>query len=387
MMDPQTLINASHIAALPAPPWFIQFFKVLGFTLHTVPMNLWYAGLLVAMLLHFLGGEHGKRFSARLMAQMPVIIAFGINFGIVPLLFTQLAYCKFFYPATILMAWFWLAIIGLLTAAYYGVYVYALGLGEGGSLTWWRKAAGWGAAACFILIGFLFANGISLTDHVDRWPQLWLSHSTAGAALGTALNIGDPTFWPRWLLMFGLALTTTAAWMLVDQAWFAGKETQQYKRWACRTAPKLYTLGLVWFAIAGSWYAFVAWSPELRESMFSGWRLALSVVTAVAPGLPWLLIMAATRGVPGWMATGDRGPAGRGMVSLVALAQFGVLAVNAVSRQVVQNLSLAEFIRWPEQPVREWSPLVVFLILFVAGLGVVGWIIAQTVKASAEPSR
>lgn len=47
MMDP-LLIDPST-AALPAPVWFVQFFKCLGFTLHMVPMNLWYAGLLVGL--------------------------------------------------------------------------------------------------------------------------------------------------------------------------------------------------------------------------------------------------------------------------------------------------------------------------------------------------
>ena len=60
-------------------------------------------------------------------------------------------------------------------------------------------------------------------DHVARWPELWRQHSTAGAAWGTALNVGDPTLWPRWLLMFGLALGTTAVWLAVDAFWLAGK--------------------------------------------------------------------------------------------------------------------------------------------------------------------
>lgn len=376
MIDPQTLIDPTSPDGLPAPFWFIQLFKVLGFTLHMVPMNLWYAGILLAMLLHLRGSDHGRRFAARLMAQMPVIIAFGVNFGVVPLLFTQLAYYKFFYPATILMAWFWLAIIVLLIPAYYGVYIYAFGLREGGTLTPPKKAAGWAAAVFFILIGFLFANGFSLMDHVHRWGELWLNHSTAGAALGTALNVTDPTLWPRWLLMFGLALTTTAVWMLVDLAWFARRESKDYKRWVSATAPKLYTLGMVWFAVAGSWYVFGTWSPELKQSMFGGWELALTVATAAVPGLPWVLIVAAWR----------QGAPGRAMVSLVALAQFGVLAVNAASRQVVQNLNLSGFLRWPDQPVREWSPLVVFLLLFVAGLGVIVWMIAQAAKAPAEPT-
>ena len=111
VMDPKMLIDTAT-PGLPAPVWFIELFKMLGFTLHMAPMNLWYAGMILAVLLHALGSEHGRRFSARLMTQMPVIVAMGVNLGIVPLLFVQLGYAKIFYPATVLMAWFWLAIIG-----------------------------------------------------------------------------------------------------------------------------------------------------------------------------------------------------------------------------------------------------------------------------------
>ena len=107
-MEPQMLVDRASMAALPAPFWFVQFFKCLGFTLHAVPMNLWYAGLLVALWLHLRGNEHARRFAGRLLQQMPVIVAIGVNLGVVPLLFVQLAYPKVFYPATILMAWFWL---------------------------------------------------------------------------------------------------------------------------------------------------------------------------------------------------------------------------------------------------------------------------------------
>ena len=114
LMEPQMLIDQASASALPAPFWFVQFFKCLGFTLHAVPMNLWYAGLPVALWLHLRGNEHARRFAGRLLQQMPVIVAIGVNLGVVPLLFVQLAYPKVFYPATILMAWFWLGIIGLL---------------------------------------------------------------------------------------------------------------------------------------------------------------------------------------------------------------------------------------------------------------------------------
>ncbi len=371
-MDPHLLVQLRDAAGVPAPFWFVQLFKVLGFTLHAVPMNLWYAGILVAMLLDLAGGPSAKRFSARLMSQMPVIVAFGVNLGIVPLLFVQVAYNKVFYPATILMAWFWMAIIALLIPAYYGIYVYAFGLRGAAPLTAWRRAVGWISAILFVIMGFLLANALSLMTRVGGWPQLFENHSSAGAALGTALNTSDPTLWPRWLLMFGLALGTTAVWMLLDAAWFAGKEGDDYRRWAKRFATRLYVLGFAWAAAAGSWYVFGTWTAEVRAFMFSWPVLCLTGITAAAPGLPlaWLV----WRRQEPWL---DRKQA-----TWLGLAQFGVLGVNAISRQVVQNLELRPYLDVAAQPTAvQWSPLVMFVVLFAVGLGVIAWMVLQVVKA------
>jgi len=403
-MNAEMLIDPSATPGMPAPFWFVEFFKVLGFTLHVVPMNLWYAGLLVAMLLWVGRGEHGRCFSGRLMRQMPVIVALGVNLGIVPLLFTQVAYYKVFYPATILMAWFWLLIVVLLIPAYYGVYFYASALrgeagltparkaavqesppspargrgagGEGCRRKNWelllggRIAAGWTAALFFIAIGFLFANGLSLMGHVERWPALWQAHSTGGAALGTALNVGEASLWPRWLLMFGLALTTTAAWVFVDAAFFARGESEDYRRWAARFAWKLYALGMILFAAAGSWYVFGTWPAELRQTMTAGAMHILTIATGMAPGLPLVLLWMRRKGLPT-----------RTAAVLIALAQFGVLAINAISRQVVQNVNLAGYLDVSAQPSAvQWGPLAGFLIVFVLGLGVVAWMLAQLGK-------
>ena len=375
-MDPHTLFDQASAAPVPAPYWFVELFKWLGFTLHAVPMNLWYGGLLVALGLHLGGNVQSRRFAGRFLKQMPVIVAVGVNLGIVPLLFIQLAYYKAFYPATILMAWFWLAIIGLLIPAYYGVYAYAWGVGDGTKpMAGWRVAAGWCAAAFFVAIGFLFANGLSLMDHVERWLPLWKNHSRAGAALGTALNVTDDTFLPRWFLMFGLALGTTAVWMLVDAYWLSGKSSDEgYRDWAWGAARKLYTVSLVWAAAAGTWYVFGTWSPELREAMFRWPLLPLTLATGAATGLPWLLLMAAGR-------FSRKGV----LVAAAFLAQFGVLGINAASRQIVQNINLAPFWNVSELPVDiQWGPLAMFLIVFVIGLAVVSWMIKQVVATGAE---
>jgi hypothetical protein len=375
-MDAKMLIDQASAGGIPAPFWFVEFFKVLGFTLHMVPMNLWYAGLLVGLWLHVRGNQHARRFAARLLQQMPVIVAVGVNLGIVPLLFVQLAYFKVFYPATILMAWFWLAIIGLLIPAYYGVYAYAWRFHDGTDGTArWRVAAGWCAAVLFIAIGFLFANGWSLMEHVGRWPDLLRAHSMAGAALGTALNVGDPTLWPRWLLMFGLALGTTAVWVLVDAFWFNNKSAEEaYRRWAIGFARKLYAFGMIWAAAAGTWYVFGTWSTALWATMFEWPLLPLTAATAIAPGLPWALMM-----------TADRYAARRSTVAAIALCQFGVLGINAVSRQVVQNTNLRQVsFDVSAQPLDvQWGPLAMFLVVLVIGLVVVAWMIGRVITCKA----
>jgi hypothetical protein len=387
-MDPQAFMNSGADSGVPAPMWFVEFFKVLGFTLHSIPMNLWYAGLIIAVALLAFGGEQARRFGSRFLRQMPIIIAFGVNLGVVPLLFTQLAYYKFFYPATILMAWFWLGIIFLLIPAYYGVYAYAWGLKNGSYPANWRQSAGWAAAVFFIVIGFIFANGMSLMDRVDRWIALWNNHQTGGAALGTALNLGDPSLWPRWLMMFGLAQTTTAVWVLADLAFFYKKAPEEYKAWAWKFAKKLYTHGMAWTVIAGSCYVFGTWSEELRLTMFRGPLVFLTALTAVATGLPWLLIVTEKRCV-----------AKLPLTIAIVLAQVGVMALNAVSRQIVQNLNINGSVKaatgsefhilqnLDQTSVTQYGPLIMFLVVFILGLIVLGWMIRRVILETAEKAK
>jgi hypothetical protein len=343
--------------------------KVLGFSLHMIPMGLWYAGLLTMLVLRWRGGEQGRKLSGRVLNALPIAIALGINFGIVPLLFTQVVNHRAFYPATILMAWPWFAVILLLMGAYYGVYYYVVGLRKG-VLTRGRMVVGWGSSLLFVGIGFIFANAFSLMTRVEAWPALWEATSIAGAPLGIALNTADPTLWPRWLMMFGLALTTTAAYAYLDAGVFAGGEGPEYRRWAGRFAFGLYTLGLIWFAAAGSWYVFLALPVGAREALMAGPGLILTVLTAIAPGAPWLLILL------------RRNAPSRAGAFVVALAQFGVLVLNATNRQALQNIELARFFEPAAAPVNiQWSPLILFVLLFVGGLALIGWMVAQAARA------
>jgi len=374
-MDPMTLIGQSSPLGYPAPYWFLVMFKVLGFILHMVPMHLWFAGILIAMHFRMSKHEYARTLSNRLMKQMPIIIALGVNFGIVPLLFMQVAYHKAFYPATILMAWYWLAIVLLLTVAYYGIYIYAAALKNGaGKMTRISLVSGWVSSVLFLAIGFIFSNGFSLMANIGAWPKLWESTSVAGAPLGIGLNLADHSLLPRYLMMFGLALLTTATYIAFDSAFFARKESTAYRKWAPAFAFRLYTVGIIWFVLTGSWYVFGTWPGNVRSAMFAMPTGILTIITAIGPGSVWLLLMLKFRN-----------EISKPLALAIGIFQFAVLAVNAVSRQIVQNVEIGAYYDVTSEQVNiQWSPMILFLLLFVVGVGVVIWMLRKAVTEARQ---
>jgi hypothetical protein len=346
----------------PAPFWLIEALKVFGFSLHAGPMNLWYAGMPVAVALGLLGGVHGRQLARRMGVVMPIVIALGVNFGIIPLLFTQVVNYQFFYPAGVLIAWPWLSVIALLMVAYYGIYLHAESRRRALAL-----ASGSVSAVFLVTIGFLFANNFSLMTNPHQWMVIFRRTAIAAAPSGLALNLGDPTLFARWLMMFGLALTTTAAYIALDTAFFARRAQPEYRAWAGGFALRLYTVGLIWFAAMGSWYIFGTLSPRLHEAMRMNRAVTVLVgLTAIGPGLPWVLIAL-------WRRLGVRT-----LASLAALAQFGVIALNAVSRQWVQNMELRPYADLAAIPVHpQWGALAGFVIALVLAVGLVMWMMLR----------
>jgi hypothetical protein len=305
------------------------------------------------------------------MGAMPIVVAVGINLGVVPLLFTQVAYYRVFYPAGVLMAWAWLSVILLVTLAYYGVY-----LGAISARSKWRprlgRTAGWIAAVLFIAVGFLFANNFSLMTNVQSWPNLLARTSVAGAPAGTALNTADPTLLPRWLMLFGLALLTTATFVAIDTAFLAGRERHEYRAWATRVSAVVGTIGVTVFGLFGSWYILGALAPGmLADALGKPLPAAIILLAAALPAVTWVLLVVRPR-LPV-----------RLMAALAGSAQFMALAANAAARQWVQNTELSRYLDVATEPVRmEWSPLILFLLLFVAGLAVVIWLLRRIIEVN-----
>lgn len=369
-MNPHSLLPPPSPIGYPTPFWFIELFKVLGFSLHMVPMHMWYAGTIIAVAFGWFGRGNAKLVGHHIARALPFAIAFGVNFGVIPLLFIQVAYYQFFYPATILIAWPWFSVFWLVTVAYFCAYLYRLAIYGRGPVRI-GKVIGWLAAVIFIIVGFIFANALSLMTNVGGWWGIFQHSNTAGAATGVALNTGDPSVIPRWLFMFGMAITTTAAFVLVDAVFLSGKETEDYRRYAVKFAWWLYTIGLLWFVGFGAWYIFGTRLDAFAAALRNPVMRIIFPLTAVSPGLPWIFMLL------------QRKNPTRRLAALTGFAQFGVIALNAVSRQWVQNMELAPYADLANRPTNvQTGALVAFLTVFAVGLVIVAWMLYKIIQVN-----
>ncbi|MDD3469139.1 MAG: hypothetical protein PHE53_04040 [Thermoguttaceae bacterium] len=383
-------VDATSQPPLPAPFWFIQFFKGLGFFLHQIPMHLWFVGTLLAVALGVYGCTHGKTFSHRFARQLPFLIALGINFGIVPLLFIQVAYPKAFYNATILIAWPWLFVIALLIPAYYGVYLYTTGKKQTPQaceylLCQWKipLAAGWVAAGCLTLISLIFATGFSvLVAGSDQWHHLWEATNVAGAVTGISLNLFSLAFWSRWLLTVGLALGTLGAWVTLDSCFFADSESDAYHDWSQRFA-LLLAVGQACIAtLAGAIYVWT-WHVSLGGL---GWTIML-----IGLAMLWIpLSLWAKFAITRWntvrenLRNGVRylnfpmQKVGKSQAIALIVSQLIVLLSHTIARQLLQNAQIENVYTGGvgSQPVDpQWSAIALFLVSFVGGTVAIVWML------------
>ena len=328
---------------LPVPLSVLFSLKVFGFLLHMIFMNLWLAGLPTALVLL----KFTSRVAVRLFRAMPFFMAFGINAGIVPLLFLQTLYPQFFYSATILQAWFWFMVIPLLVIAYYCVYLAAFDR--------FRPVTGLAAALLLIWIGLTFSASMTLTAAPERWRSIFLTTAHAGSVHGLFINLEQESFL-RFLLMLGMSFGTVAVFLVVDAQWFVND--LNYRSDVRRLIVVLYALGLVIYGVAGSMYA-----PTVMEKVPRFW---------------WFLAGASLL-VGGLLSAAYWRRPGKAVGVALLVAQLVVLLSNAIARQIVQFHDLQKWVDLQSIPVRgEWGSFFLFIITFVVALGVIIWIAMTT---------
>ena len=336
-----------ELIGLPAPAPLLQFLLGLTFSLHLVPMALTMGGTIAALYCEIMGfarpgGPH-RPLARRLWGLLPTITSFTITLGVAPLLFVQLLYPKFFYPASVLTGWSWFAVVPVLLVGYGLLYLQAMGHPEAR----WRPWAGLGAMAAFLTIGSVYVSTMSLTTEPGLWKELY-AQSQSGThfhlVLPRALHVLTGA-----LVMTG-GLVTLLGHLSVDEL---------FGRFARRFGLTWLVGALVLAIPVGLWY--------------------MSTLT-MAVNQPMLLIMGALAalGFVAFVLAGvqQRSPllAWLGMTGLAGAASC-LASLRHLVRQALMEPYLSLASDWKLQP--QWDVFVIFAVMLVAALGVVSFMLIR----------
>jgi hypothetical protein len=351
---------------LPAPIWLFKLLHIVTLALHFVAVEMLLGGLLLAVLFSIFRGSPGSGVVARALARrLTVVMTYVINLGVPPLLFAQVLYGRALYTSSVLIGAYWISIVLLLTVTYWLLYQFS-GRLEAGRSAWWVGLSAW------VLAGFI-ARLLSTNMTLMLRPEVWRQMYSASGA-GVYLPAGDPTLAPRWLLMMTGGLFISGLWLV----YLAGRSTftAEEKRFAGR-------VGGIIAAISGAAYLLTGiWAANVQPDAVKAGLLSHPLYKfAGIAGYGWLVLVV--------VAVLLGAVAGFGKVTASWLGWSGALVALLVEitltvyRDGVRDLTLLSkgFDVWDRTVVTNWSVVGLFLVLFVAGLGVVGWLISVVARA------
>lgn len=351
---------------LPAPIWLFKLLHIVTLALHFVAVEMLLGGLLLAVLFSLFRSSPGSLVIARALARrLTVVMTYVINLGVPPLLFAQVLYGRALYTSSVLIGAYWISIILLLTVTYWLLYQFS-GRLEAGRPAWWAGLSAW------VLAGFI-ARLLSTNMTLMLRPEIWRQMYSASGA-GIYLPAGDPTLTPRWLLMMTGGLFIAGLWLV----YLAGRSTliAEEKSFAGRVGGIIAAIFGVAYLLTGIWAASVQPSavkaglvshPLYKFAGMAGYGWLALVVVAV--------LLAAVAGF-GKITANWLGWSGA-VVALLIEITF------TVYRDGVRDLTLLSkgFDVWDRTVVTNWSVVGLFLVLFVAGLGVIGWLVSVVARA------
>lgn len=346
---------------LPAPPWMLRLLLVVTFFLHTLAMNFVLGGsLYVALSRHRGAGAPGVR--SWIAKAMPIMVAAAVTLGVAALLFAQTLYGRVLFSGSVIMAWWWFAVIPALITAYYGTYLLAFRHGHVG------RGVASAVGLLFAAIAFVYVNNMSLMIRPESLLGLHIAEPR-----GLSLNVADPTLVPRFLHMLLSAAAVTGAIIALHGLVLGRREPAK--------AAEVMRQGARWFVgatalniVAGIWW-LTALPDPLRASFLGGDGAATASVwlgTLFGLGAFAAMFVAVRAERP---ATGVR----------VALWTLGAtIFVMVIARDQLRALSLRSAgFRITEWVEPQWDVIALFLVLFVAGIATTVWMASLIIRPRA----
>ena len=351
-MDPQSLIPALDPNPLPGPYWLLKVLLLTTFVLHLVAMNFTVGGGLVAVFswMRSTKDARHRRLFEDLSHKIPVFLPAAITLGVAPLLFLQVLYGRFFYTATILMAWPWFLLLVCLTVAYYGFYTASFRSGQGN--VWAGRILAL-STLLIVIVGFIYSNALTLTSTPGRWGQAYFSDPS-----GWNLNLGEITLYPRFLhfLVAALALGGLVVCFLGLARWSRDRD---YARFLVQTGGGIFLAATALQVGVGLWFLITLSRPQLLLFM-GGSPLATVLLFVGFLGTLGLILM---------MVFSSRLEDPRRGVIWTGLLAALVIVVMVLMRDRLRDSYLSGFVGSGTAAVEpQWSVLILFVVLLLGGV-------------------
>ncbi|MGA2349571.1 MAG: hypothetical protein ABSF70_03985 [Terracidiphilus sp.] len=354
---------------LPAPIWLLKLLHIVTLSLHFVAVEMLLGGLLLAVALSLFRRSPASMVTARAIARrLTVVMTFVINLAVPPLLFAQVLYGRALYTSSVLIGLYWISIIGLLMLTYWLLYRFSARL-EAGKQAWWVGLTAWLLAGS---IARLLSTNMTLMLRPEKWREMY-----SASAMGAYLPAGDRTLEPRWLMMMAGGLFIGGLWMV----YLAGRSTftAEEKSFVAGVGGKVAAaFGIVYLA-AGLWAASV--QPEIVKAGLAGNGVYAFYKFAGLAGYLWMTLVVA--GVLAAAVAGFGKVTAKWMSMVVVHLAVLIEIAFTVYRDGVRDLTLLskDYNVWDRAVETNWWVVGLFLILFVAGLGVIGWLVSVVARA------
>ncbi|MEN8198898.1 MAG: hypothetical protein ABFR63_02380 [Thermodesulfobacteriota bacterium] len=337
---------------IPAPdtlqvPWgWFQVLLTVTFFFHLLVMNVLLGCSIISFFRHVAG--HNTELNRVIARKLPFTVAFAINFGVAPLLFLQVLYGHFMYTSSVLMAVYWLSIFVILIFSYYSTYIYSMNYER--SVAFHSLLSGF-IVVSLLAVAFIISANLTLMTNPESWTAYFRNPE------GTFLPLSDPSLFPRFLhsVLGSVAVGGLSIGLYYDF---------RKRKGDADTESGLAT-GMNWFAGAtmlnfgvGAWY----WG-SLRQS----------VPSLNGDGASFFLIFIVL-GIILAMFSLIHGMSHR--VRPAAAYLLGALFSMVLVREFARRLTLAPWFETSDlEVVPQYSPLIAFLLVFVAGLWLVYYMV------------
>lgn len=354
---------------LPAPVWLFKILNVVTLGLHFVALEILIGGLLIVAFLNYFGTRQDASLvlsqAASMMARrLPIVMTYVINLGVPPLLFTQVLYGQALYTSSVLIGLWWISVIAILMIAYWFLYKVAE-RSEANKSAWHLAIGSW------LLIGLIariYATNFTLMLRPEDWQALYET-----SALGAVLPTSDPTTTPRWIMMLTGGFAVAGIWMV----WLSttSKASEALGAYLSGLGGKIAAIFLV-LQLGAAYWVFLAQPDLVKEELTSqslylltgyGWM----VLTAVLIALSAVAIVRKPSLLVSWS----------GAVG-VLLSMLTMVVYRDGIRDV--TLLIKGFDVWERSIVTNWSVVAIFLVLFVVGLGIIGWLLSVVMRSREE---